>query len=322
MARELDTSRRDFLVEIAKLYYENDLSQAEIATRFDISRSLVSHLLKLGRAQGIVEIRINDPRSRAVRLQRHLCERFGLSDAVVVPSGPDAEQTKTLVGRSGAGLLEPLLADNLRIGISWGTTLHRLVSAVRPLTLKGVEVVQLHGGLGSGDPDIDGFGLAQKLAGILSGSYRIIQAPIVVQSVELRDMLLREPRIVETLECGAEARIALFGIGSNIPSISSLVRSGALTARESQALIDEGAVGTVCGLHIDAQGRVSQSSQNLRLVGLTAEKLLRIPVRVGLAAGIEKAEAVRGALRGGFVTALVVDEEIAEAVAGDGSPAS
>src|SRR5208337_2669280 len=107
--------------------------------------------------------------------------------------------------------------------------------------LRSVEVVQLHGGLGSGNPEIDGFGLAQKLAALLSGSYRIIQAPLVVQSVELRDMLMREPRIAETLRRGAEARIALFGIGSNIPAISSLVRSGALTEKESQALLDEGA---------------------------------------------------------------------------------
>ncbi|MGD0727517.1 MAG: sugar-binding transcriptional regulator [Spirochaetia bacterium] len=316
MARVPDETRRDFLVEVAKLYYEQDLSQAEIARKFAISRSLVSHLLKRSREQGIVEIRINDSRSRGVHLQRRLCERFGLADAVVVPSNPDVEKTKAQVGRIAAALLEPLLKDNIRIGISWGTTLHQLVSHVRPLSLKGVEIVQLHGGLGSGNPAIDGFGLAQQLAEKLSGSYRIIQAPIVVQSDELRDMLMREPRIVETLRSGAEAGIALFGIGSNLPAISSLVRTGALTEEESLALVKEGAVGTVCGLHIDAEGRVFSGSLNRRLVGISFETLARIPVRLGLAAGTDKAVAVRGALRGGFVTALVVDEQIAEAIVG------
>lgn len=317
MAKVPEKTRRDFLVEVSKLYYEQDLSQAEIAGRFDISRSLVSHLLKLSREQGIVEIRINDPRSRAVRLQTRLCARFGLASAVVVPSGPDGGQTKAQVGRSAAALLEPLLVDNLRIGISWGTTLHLLVNSVRPRALKGVEVVQLHGGLGSGDPDIDGFGLAQRLAALLSGSYRIIQSPIVPQSVELRDMLMREPRIAETLRLGAESQVALFGIGSNVSAISSLVRSGALSVHESQALMDEGAIGTVCGLHIDAEGHVSSSSLNRRLVGLSAEALAGIPFRMGVAAGMEKAAAVRGALRGRFVTALVVDEEIAESIVGE-----
>ena len=74
MARVPEEARRDFLVEVATLYYEQDLSQAEIARKFDVSRSLVSHLLKLCRDQGIVEIRINDSRSRAARLQRRLRE--------------------------------------------------------------------------------------------------------------------------------------------------------------------------------------------------------------------------------------------------------
>ena len=49
-------------------------------------------------------------------------------------------------------------------------------------------------------------------------------------------------------------------------------------------------------------------------MGISFETLARIPVRIGLAAGTEKAVAVRAALRGGFITALVVDEEIAEAI--------
>ena len=63
----------------------------------------MSHLLKRSREQGIVEIRINDSRSRGVRLQRRLCERYGLADAVVVASNPDVEQTKAQVGRIAAG---------------------------------------------------------------------------------------------------------------------------------------------------------------------------------------------------------------------------
>jgi DNA-binding transcriptional regulator LsrR (DeoR family) len=310
--------RRDFLVDVAKLYYEQGRSQAEIARQFHISRSLISNLLKLCRERGIVEIRVNDPRSRAVRLQGMLCERFGLAQALVVPSGPDLDQVKAQVGRRAAGLLEPLLRDELRIGISWGTTLHQLVTHIRPQALKGIEVIQLHGGLGSGDPDIDGFGLAQALAAALSGSYRTIPAPIIVQSDGLRELLMQEPRIRQTLALGARSHIALFGIGSNLPAISSLVRSGVLTEQESQVLIDEGAVGTVCGLHIDAEGAAAAVPFNRRLVGLSAEEIARIPVRVGLAAGAAKAAAVRAALRGRFVTALVVDEDVAECVATEG----
>jgi DNA-binding transcriptional regulator LsrR (DeoR family) len=96
------------------------------------------------------------------------------------------------------------------------------------------------------------------------------------------------------------------------------VRAGALTEEESRRLIQQGDVGTVCGLHIDGEGTVSPGSLNQRLVGITFDSLRRIPVRIGLAAGRDKALAVRAALRGGFVTALVVDEEIVDFLFSEG----
>jgi DNA-binding transcriptional regulator LsrR (DeoR family) len=210
--------------------------------------------------------------------------------------------------------LSGMAAAGLRIGLSWGTTLFQVVRHLRPLELRGVEVVQLHGGLGAEDPAIDAFGLAQGLAEKLHGRYRVIQAPISVASRELREQLVREPGIAETLKRGARADLALFGIGTNRPRSSSLVRTGFLSAAESRRLLAAGAVGTVCGLHIDAEGRPFPCPWNARLVGIGAEALLRIPRRVGVAAGPEKAEAVRAALLGGLIGTLVADEGLARAL--------
>ncbi len=309
--KEIDTTRRDLLVEVARLYYEQDLSQLEISRRYDISRSSVSNLLKLCRDQGIVEIRINDSSSHVVRMQNALASRFGLAHAVVVPASPDPGLARVHVGRAAAAWLEPRIRDGLRIGISWGTTLYELVRHVGPAAREGIEVVQLHGGLGAGNPDIDGFGLAQKLAEKLRGSYRIMQAPMIVQDAALKRMLLQEPGIAQALRAGAGVDIALFGIGSNIPSISSLVRAGYLREEESVALLSQGAVGTVCGLQIDSQGKALASGVNDRLIGIDRDTLVGIPIRLGAAAGAQKADAVLAALRGGLVTTLVVDEEAA-----------
>ena len=173
------------------------------------------------------------------------------------------------------------------------------------------------GGLGADEPEIDAFGLAQRLAEALSGSYLTIPAPIVVGTEKLRGMLVQEPRISEALAEGARSRIALFGIGSNLPAMSSLVRLGILSKAESQRLVDRGIMGTVCGLHIDANGAVADTPLNRRLVGLDGPAILRIPVRIGMAAGPEKTAAVRAALKGGFITMLVVDEALAERLVAD-----
>jgi len=317
MASARDAGRRDFLIEVARLYHEQGLSQADIARRFGISRSSVSLALKACREQGIVEIRIVDSPSALLRLQAELKERYRLAAAVVAPAEADTEAAKRRVGQAAAAWLEGELAGmaaGLRIGLSWGTTLFQVVRHLGSLDLHGVEVVQLHGGLGAEDPAVDAFGLAQGLAEKLHGRYRVIQAPISVASRELREQLVREPGIAETLKSGAKADLALFGVGTNNPRSSSLVRTGFLSAAESKALLAAGAVGTVCGLHIDARGRAFPCRWNERLVGIGAEALLRIPRRVGVAAGPEKAEAVRAALLGGLIGTLVTDEGLARAL--------
>jgi len=51
------------LLAVARLYYEDDLSQQQIADRLGVSRSTVSRLLQLAREQGIVHIEIRPPTS-------------------------------------------------------------------------------------------------------------------------------------------------------------------------------------------------------------------------------------------------------------------
>jgi len=49
-------------------------------------------------------------------------------------------------------------------------------------------------------------------------------------------------------------------------------------------------------------------------VGIDAEALFRIPRRVGVAAGSDKADAVRAALAGGLISTLIVDETLARSL--------
>ena len=50
------------LVNIARLYYEEDKTQSEIASRYQISRPMVSKLLEEARKLGIVTITSRTPR--------------------------------------------------------------------------------------------------------------------------------------------------------------------------------------------------------------------------------------------------------------------
>ncbi len=67
------------IVKIAQLYYEQDMTQAQIARELGIYRTTISRLLKRGRDQGIVTIAINYDYNENLWLKQ-----FGLKDVVVV----------------------------------------------------------------------------------------------------------------------------------------------------------------------------------------------------------------------------------------------
>jgi len=51
-----------------------------------------------------------------------------------------------------------------------------------------------------------------------------------------------------------------------------------------------------------------------RIIGITLDQLADVPEVVGLAAGVEKALGVVGALRTGTLDGIVMDEDLARAV--------
>ncbi len=209
-------------------------------------------------------------------------------------------------------MLKSELRDDLVIGISYGTTLHETVhQLIVRKRLRNVQVVQLLLAMGSRDPTQDRFEVARTLSAKLDGAYRIIQTPLVVQNESLKEMLLAEPQIAEVMDLARSADIAVLGVSSNRPEISGIVRAGFLSAEESAKLYDDGAVGNVCGLHFDIRGRIIPLSLNSRTIALAPEDLRAIPVRIAVACGVRKANAILGAVRAGFANTLVTDTDAA-----------
>jgi len=301
-------ARRDLLIRVAKLYYYEGLSQGEIAGKIGVSRSNVSKMLQACKDRQIVEIRIDETSSTGLYLESELGRRLGLAPVTVVHSFADPEETKQHLGRAAARCLEGRLEDGLCLGISWGSSLYRLVEAFSPPRLYRVDVVQLMGGLGARDLSMDGTNLAYRLCGKLNGQCHIVPAPLVVRRKSVRDSLLSEPDIRRTLQLAPKADLAFVGIGSSYPGANALVRSGYLSRKESDQLLRAGVVGNVLGRQIDVHGNLCLVELNGRIVGLDPAELRKIPVVVGVAAGAPKAEAILGAIRGKYINALVTDE--------------
>lgn len=308
--------RLELLATVAHLYFVERLSQADIAARLGYSRSAVSRLLADAQDKGVVEIRVRHPLERDVDLEMALRESYGLDAALVARRGQlEYERLLQMLGRLGAGYLGERLTGPCIIGLSWGTAVYEVVNALPPRRLPGAEVVQLIGGVGFGDPQIDGPGVAMRLALALGGRHYTLNAPHVAADEAMRDALLSMRAIRETLQLALAASVALVGIGSLELGRSSLYRAGYLQADDLAALRAEGAVGDICGWHYDAGGRLLDSDINRRVVGVDLRELRATDCQViSVAGGRIKSPAIAGALRGGLVDVLVTDSSAAEAI--------
>ncbi|MCS6964719.1 sugar-binding transcriptional regulator [Thermoflexus sp.] len=303
------------LAEIASWYYEDGLDQAAIARRLGCSRSMVSRYLKEARARGLVEVRIRHPLKTDPQLAKALQSVFPLREARVLADPPlDSRLLLRRLGELGARGLQEQLRPGVRIGVSWGTAVYEVVRAMPELPVRGAQVIQIIGALGSGDPMIDGPELARWLAEKLEASVRHLHAPLLVESEAVAQALQQERAIAETLAVARQVHVALIGIGSVDPRLSSLRRAGYLTEAELEALRAAGAVGDVLARALDGEGNLLDLPLNRRVVGLEPEALRRIPTVIAVAGGVAKAPAIRAALRGGYVDVLVTDAEAAAAV--------
>jgi len=316
------TTETHLLYKIAKNYYEDGLTQSQIGKRFGLSRIKVSRLLQQARQTGVVQITITAPTDTRVDLERGLEAAYKLDEVVVAPVPADFRQDViTAVGQAAAAYLARCIEDGMVLDLSWGTTLLAMVDAMVPQTLPSVRVVQMLGGLGKLEAEAAGGNLALRLASLLGARMRLLWSPSIVSSKLVRDALLQDANIAETLSLAARADVAVVGIGSPTPN-SVVIQSGILTMDELSELRAQGAVGDIALRFLDADGKAVDHPINGRTIGLELEQIQRIPRVIGVAGGQEKFNVIRGALRGRLINVLVTDEHMARALLDDAKVAA
>ena len=110
------------MVQVARLYYESEQTQQQIARRLQITRQKVSRLLSEARAEGVVRISIYDPTPSDPQLSDALCKAFHLHHVVLTSSeGLDNGQLRSHLGMAAAEFLPQMFADDQMVGNRLGT---------------------------------------------------------------------------------------------------------------------------------------------------------------------------------------------------------
>lgn len=300
-------------IEAVKLYYQQGLSQAEVATRMGLSRPTVAKLLAHGRERGFVTIEIHDPREDASEIALRLERRFGLACARVA-HGPDMTEGEAIeqVGRVGADVVAQLVRDGMSVGVSWGRTMSALAAHLPRAPRVGVRVVQLKGGASFSERATHDFEIMRSFCEAFGAQPRYLPLPVIFQDTAMLSIVRRDRSIERILEEGRGVDVAVFTVGSLGREALSL-NLGQLEDDEVEALLRD-AVGDACSRFFTREGDVALASVDRRTVGITLDELRSRPVRVLVAGGRVKAEALDTALHMGLATHLVVDQDLALAL--------
>ena len=307
---------QDQIRDVAWMHYVAGMTQAEIASRRGLSRMKVHRLVQAAHDLGIVRIFIDQVGSDCVELENKLMARYGLSSCIVAPDTGvrgGMEETMPIAANAGAFYLYGRLesTDTLIIGIGSGRTMAEVVRRLPNIRRPKAEFISVTGDFGAlsiANP----FDVINILINKTGGVGYALTAPLVVDTVEDRDLFLRQRIIRHSNEKLAHANLIFAGVG-HIGEGSFLRYFDLLDEAELTELKRQGAIADLAGNLLDDEGRPLGTPLANRMLGLSPE-LMRTREMVVVCSGVEKWQAARSVLRSGYLNGIIVTRALAQKV--------
>lgn len=290
------------------LYYEDQLSQQEIAKILEISRPTVSRLLKEAKEREIVKIEINHQCNSGFHsLEREVEKKFGLKEVIIVGDKNDAYNQKLEIGNATAKYLERTLRNNDHVGVSMGTTIKEIARFVDYNESSNMTFIPLIGGVGQIGIDIHPNQIVMELAKAFKGNIKLLHAPAVLSDKNLKETLKQDKGIKEILEEITKVNVAIVGIGGQTNKDSTMIATGYYDEDDMRRLERQNVAGDICLQFYDIDGNSHQYEFNEKVFGIEINQLKEIDKVIGIAAGDEKITGIIGAMRGKFINVLVTN---------------
>ena len=138
-------------------------------------------------------------------------------------------------------------------------------------------------------------------------------APLLVSTEDLANQLIKEQSIKKIFEMIPYSTITIIGIGA-VNEQATLVKEGFLNTNEIEIYRSIGAVGDLLSQFYDKNGDILDFDLHKKLVSTDINILKSLKHVVAVAGGLEKCEAIIGALKGGYIDVLITDEVVAKSL--------
>ncbi|KAA0701110.1 sugar-binding transcriptional regulator [Neorhizobium sp. P12A] len=300
----------------AWLYYNQGLTQKEVAEQLGISRTTVIRLLDEAMRRSEVQIWINEAIDDCVELAIKLERAYGLDEAIVVPTPPNssADAQAKCVGLALGQFLTEAIPDNYTIGVGWGRTMTASLSSFRPPRRDNCKVVSLLGGIVAVQ-QTNPIDYTWRLASQLGAECYMFLAPLLVDSIETKRNLIEKCGLEAIYRLAENLDLAIVSCGDIGPHSTSL-SEGFISKQELDQLIDAGCVCDTMFNFLDADGNSIDHSINSRVMSVDLDTLKKAKHIVLSSGGTHRAMAIRATIRRIGCNTLITDESAAVALLG------
>ncbi|MGL4345305.1 MAG: sugar-binding transcriptional regulator [Cellulosilyticaceae bacterium] len=240
------------------------------------------------------------------QLEHKLEQVLGLKKAVVVKGDADLkDSTKWRLGKSAANVLCQILKNGDTLAVTGGTTIAKMVEVMpmKNTSYTDVLVVPARGSIGE-QMEFQASIMSVSLAKKLGACYEQLNIPDNLSESAI-ETIKKEPHIQNTLQKMAKSDMIIFGIGD-----ADVMSQRRMENEDTLALLKhKQAVAEAFRYYFDKAGEVVYKGNN---IGLDVEDVLKIPMKLAVAGGTSKAEAILAARNLLIGSYLVLDEAAAK----------
>jgi len=314
LRRETHTAYSDaasLRLRAAWLYYNQGLTQKDVAERLGISRSTVIRLLDEAMKRSEVQIWISEGVDSCVELATRLEKAYGLDEALVVPAPRDngATALASAVGLALGQFLSEVIQDDMTIGVGWGRTMTASLSSFRPPRRENCKVVSLLGGIVAVH-QTNPIDYTWRFAGQLGAECYMFLAPLLVDSVKTKRALIEQCGLNAIYDLAENLDLAVVSCGDIGPHSTSL-SEGFISKAELDRLISAGCVCDTMFNFLDEEGHSVDQKLNERVMSVDLDTLKKAKHIVLSSGGAHRATAIRATIRRIGCNTLITDETAA-----------
>lgn len=295
------------LSKVARMYYEDDQTQGEIADVLHVSRPLVSRMLREARDIGIVEIRVRQPACDADALLGRMCEQYGLTGGVLVQEG----ESNSLIDYNLVKLLlKHIEAEKPEtLGIGWGAVIGTLTSLLERTPPRQTSVQAVCPLIGNSSVSSRNYHTDENvriIAGGMCAQPKFLYTPAFAADEQERSLLCNTSHYRSISAQWDKLDMALVGIHE----------FSAVDDADRARIPDAVTAGHMVAYAFDVNGRMIRPEADCA-IHIPLDKLSNCRQVIGLCAADVSPRALAGALRTGLLTHVFARESLVDAVMAD-----